>query len=158
QPLRTRRHTKAHEGKDTLRVSFVNLRAIRGFLISWWSCEFRWLARVCYDSCFQNHSDFAAIPSLPGRALMKNSRKLFSVIVFVMFQACLSFGQTDYTLASPNKQIEVRVRTADRIQYDVLFKGTALLQNSTLSIDVDHHTLGAQPKLTAKKETTHDGV
>ena len=90
---------------------------------------------------------------------MKNSsRKLFSVIIFVMFLACLSFGQTDYTLASPNKQIEVRVRTADRVQYDVLFKGTALLQNSTLSIDVDHHTLGVQPKVTAKKEATHDGV
>ncbi len=90
--------------------------------------------------------------------LMKNSRKMAFILISVMSVASISLGQASYTLASPNKQIEVRIRTTDRVQYDVLFKGTPLLQNSTLSIDIDRNTLGLQPKVTAKKEATHDGV
>jgi len=66
-------------------------------------------------------------------------------------------AQSNFSLLSPNKQVEIKVRAANRVQYDVLFKGTALLQNSTLSINIDHKTLGDQPKVTAHKENTHDG-
>ena len=69
-----------------------------------------------------------------------------------------AMAQASYSLLSPNKQIEIKVRAADRIQYDVLFKGTALLQNSTLSIEIDHQTLGTQPQVMAHKENSHDGM
>jgi alpha-glucosidase len=68
-----------------------------------------------------------------------------------------AMAQSSFSLLSPDKRIEIRVRAADKIQYDVLFKGTPLLQTSTLSIDIDHQVLGTQPKVTAHKENTHDG-
>ncbi len=69
-----------------------------------------------------------------------------------------ALAQRGYSLLSPDKRIEVTIRTGARFQYDVLFKGTALLQNSTFSIDIDHNTLGLQPKVKASKERTYDGT
>src|SRR4030081_2232624 len=85
-------------------------------------------------------------------------KKAAFVLVPLMWLVECAMAQTSYSLFSPNKQIEVKVRTADRIQYDVLFRGTALLQNSTLSISIDHNTLGLQPKLKAAKEGSHNGI
>ena len=68
------------------------------------------------------------------------------------------FGQSTHSLLSPNKQIEVKIRAADRFQYDVLFKGTPLLQNSTFSINIDHNTLGLQPKVKSAKERSYNGT
>ena len=84
--------------------------------------------------------------------------KLFALAVGLVCMGVNAMAQSGYSLASPNKQIEVKIRAADRVEYDVLYKGKALLQNSTLSIDIDHKTLGTQPKVTGHKETTHDGM
>jgi alpha-glucosidase len=65
-------------------------------------------------------------------------------------------GQSSYDLRSPDKRIEVRIRTARNLRYDVLFKGSALLQNCTLSMDVDRRTLGIEPKVINAKERSHD--
>jgi alpha-glucosidase len=65
-------------------------------------------------------------------------------------------GQSSYDLRSPDKRIEVRIRTARNLRYDVLFKGSALLQNCTLSMDVDRRTLGIEPKVINTKERSHD--
>jgi len=67
-------------------------------------------------------------------------------------------AQSSYSLVSPNKQIEMKIRAGDRIQYDVLFKGTPLLQKSTFSIDIDHNTLGLQPRVKDAKTRTYDGT
>ena len=80
------------------------------------------------------------------------------MLVPLMLLAGRATAQGSYTLVSPNKQIEVRIRTGDRIQYDVFFKGTALLQNSTFSIDIDHNTLGVQPRVKDTKQRSYDGV
>jgi alpha-glucosidase len=80
------------------------------------------------------------------------------VLVPLMWLVECAMAQTSYSLFSPNKQIEVKVRTADRIQYDVFFRGAPLLQNSTLSINIDHNTLGFQPKVKAAKEDSHSGI
>ncbi len=69
-----------------------------------------------------------------------------------------ALAQASYTLLSPDKRIEVKIRTGERFQYDVLFKGTPLLQNSTFSINIDHNTLGLQPKVKATKERSYDGT
>jgi len=85
-------------------------------------------------------------------------KKAALMLVPLMFLAGRATAQGSYTLVSPNKQIEVRIRTGDRIQYDVLFKGTALLQNSTFSIDIDHNTLGIQPRVRDTKQRSYDGT
>ena len=70
-----------------------------------------------------------------------------AALVFVMLMlAEFAVAQASYSLFSPNKQIEIKIRTGDRILYDVLFKGTPLLQKSTFSIDIDHNTLGVSAK------------
>ena len=58
-------------------------------------------------------------------------------------------AQSDYSLRSPDQRIEVRIRVADRLTYDVLVKGAAILQNSTLSMKIDRTTLGSRPKVRA---------
>src|SRR5436190_20819825 len=66
------------------------------------------------------------------------------------------FAQPNYTLRSPDRKIEVRIRTAARIQYDVLYNGAALLQDSTLSINIDQATLGRDVTMKSAKESTVD--
>jgi alpha-glucosidase len=90
---------------------------------------------------------------------MKPSWKNAAVILIPLLGlAGTSLAQASYSLLSPDKRIELRIRTSDRFSYDVLFKGTVLLQNSTFSIDIDHNTLGLQPKVKTAKERSYDGT
>lgn len=59
-------------------------------------------------------------------------------------------------LTSPDGRIEVRVRAADRLRYDVLLQGRPLLLDSTLSLDVDGTTLGLGPKVRSSKKSSVD--
>src|ERR1700746_2213998 len=65
-------------------------------------------------------------------------------------------AQSSYDLRSPDGRIEVRIRTQERLRYDLVLKGTAVLENSTLSLDVDHEKLGVQPKVVDAKTRTSD--
>jgi alpha-glucosidase len=65
-------------------------------------------------------------------------------------------AQGSYDLRSPDNKIELRVRTAKSIRYDVLLKGRALLQDCTLSLNVDHKTLGLEPSVMKSKERSYD--
>jgi alpha-glucosidase len=65
-------------------------------------------------------------------------------------------AQSSYDLRSPDGRIEVRVRSAGKLTYDVVLNGRALLENSTLSLDVDHKKLGLNPKVVSAKTTSHD--
>jgi alpha-glucosidase len=67
-------------------------------------------------------------------------------------------GQASYDLRSPDKRIEVRIRTSDGVRYDVVLNGRAILQDSALSLDVDHKTLGRDVKVVASKEYHQDQV
>jgi len=69
-----------------------------------------------------------------------------------------AFAQPGYTLRSPDRKIEVRIRAAARIQYDVLYNGAPLLQDSTLSINIDQVTLGREVKVKSAKENSVDRV
>jgi alpha-glucosidase len=80
------------------------------------------------------------------------------ILVPLLSLAGTALAQASYNLLSPDKRLEVRIRTGERFQYDVLFKGTALLQNSSFSIDIDHTTLGLQPKVKTTKERSYDGI
>jgi alpha-glucosidase len=89
---------------------------------------------------------------------MKLFWKAALILIPLSGMAGTAAAQTSYSLLSPDKRIEVKIRTGDRFSYDVLFKGTVLLQNSTLSIDIDHNTLGLQPRVKATKERSYDGT
>jgi len=87
--------------------------------------------------------------------------KRMSMSVLILFAVSLVFSattpaQSSYDLRSSDNRIEVRVRTAPVLRYDVLLNGRALLQDSTLSLDVDHNTLGVNPKVRAAKKRTVD--
>ncbi|HET9713064.1 MAG TPA: glycoside hydrolase family 97 catalytic domain-containing protein, partial [Pyrinomonadaceae bacterium] len=67
-----------------------------------------------------------------------------------------AIAQSNYSLRSPDQKIEVRIRAADRVSYDVLLNGNPLLQNSTLSININHINLGAQPRVRAAKQRSEN--
>ena len=82
-------------------------------------------------------------------------------IIFLLLLATFCFvesaaAQSNYSLRSPDQRIEIRVRTADRVSYDVLLKGNLLLQNSTLSININHANLGAGPRVKAAKQRSEN--
>src|ERR1051326_6714407 len=78
-------------------------------------------------------------------------------LVFIAFAANAS-AQSSYDLRSPDNRIELRVRTADRVHYDVLLNGRALLENCTLSLDVEHKKLGVAPKVLDAKQRSNDQI
>jgi alpha-glucosidase len=80
---------------------------------------------------------------------------LLLLVSFLWF-AGVAAAQSSYSLHSPDKRIETRIRTGNGIQYDVLLNGKVLLQNSTLSINIDHIQLGRNVKVKAVKERSVD--
>jgi alpha-glucosidase len=79
-------------------------------------------------------------------------------ILFAVLSAVGVSAQSSYDLRSPNGRIEVRVRTAGQVRYDVLLNGRPLLEDSTLSLDIDHKKLAIDPKVTNAKERSNDQV
>jgi alpha-glucosidase len=69
-----------------------------------------------------------------------------------------SFAQSSYDLRSPDGRIEIRIRTAQGIRYDVLLKSQALLENCTLSLNVDHKVLGREAKVIQSKERSVNDI
>src|SRR5262245_45029100 len=84
--------------------------------------------------------------SRPGEALRRRwdtlimtgselNKLRISAFICGLFLLCLgesARAQSSYSLRSPDQKIEVRIRAADRLSYDVLLNGAPLLQNSTL--------------------------
>jgi len=82
---------------------------------------------------------------------------LLSITVF--WTARKTAAQSSFDLKSPDKRIEVRIRTARGVRYDVVLKGRAILEDSSLSIDVDHKTFGKDvAKVLHSKASSHDEV
>ena len=88
-------------------------------------------------------------------------RKNLPLLVFLFASLLIigsASGQSSFDLRSPDKRIEVRVRTVPQLRYDVLLNGKALLEDSTLTLNVDHVTLGVNPKVISSKERAYDGL
>ena len=94
---------------------------------------------------------------LPERVTMKTIASLPSLLIVLMFVSS-AFSQSSYDLRSPDGRIEVRIRTADHLRYDVVLKGQAVMENSTLSLDIEHKKLGIAPKVLDAKTRTVDQV
>ena len=86
------------------------------------------------------------------------SGRMLCVIVMFIAAAVTGVAQASYDLRSPDNRIELRVRTADRVHYDVLLNGRALLENCTLSLDVEHKKLGIAPKVLDAKQRSNDQI
>jgi len=79
---------------------------------------------------------------------------LWMVPTLLLAGNCL--GQSSYDVRSPNNRIELRIRTAQQLRYDVVLNGAAVLRDCTLSLDIDHKPLGLEPKvLAAHKRSSH---
>ena len=88
-------------------------------------------------------------------------RKITSKFASLAVASCFCFAgnaiaQSNYSLRSPDQRIELRIRAADRVTYDVLINGNALLQNSTISMKIDRATLGLKPKVKTTRQQTVD--
>jgi alpha-glucosidase len=86
---------------------------------------------------------------------------LWKISATAAFIICLTgsvMAQPDHNLKSPDGRIEVRIHAAERLTYDVYFKGSVLLQNSQLSINIDHTVLGTNPRIISAKERSEDRV
>lgn len=89
---------------------------------------------------------------------MRSSAIVIAVLLLLTFADKHAFSQSSYDLRSPDGRIEIRIRTEGSIRYDVVLKGRAVLENSTLAMDVDHKKLGTEPKVISAKQSTYDGL
>ena len=79
----------------------------------------------------------------------------FALLLFHVFGET-SAAQSSYDLRSPDGRLEIRIRTSGQIRYDVVLKGRAVIENSTVSLDVEHKRLGLQPKVVDAKNRSYD--
>jgi alpha-glucosidase len=66
----------------------------------------------------------------------------------------LAIAQTPETLQSPDQRIEITVRLADRVRYDVAVRGQTVLRDASLGLTLDSGQLGVNPKVRSSKRTT----
>lgn len=89
---------------------------------------------------------------------MKMFARLFVSLLLIAVFHENGTAQASYDLRSPDGRIEIRIRTAGQIRYDVVLKGRAILENCTLSLDVEHKKLGLQPKVMDAKPRSVDQI
>jgi alpha-glucosidase len=63
-------------------------------------------------------------------------------------------ANTSYELRSPNGKITLIVRVGERIEYDVVLNQKPLLQNATLSLDLERRKLGLNSKVVSATPAT----
>ena len=101
--------------------------------------------------------------------LQRYSRRALPLALLVGLGGGTAAGQSEraaqaaqassYDLRSPDDRIEIRVRTANGIRFDVLLKGRPLLQDCTALMDIEHKQLGAAgAKVSGSKERSYDQV
>jgi alpha-glucosidase len=83
-------------------------------------------------------------------------KKALLVLLPLSLATGFAGAQSSYDLRSPNNRVELRIRTANGIRYDVLLGGRAILADCTLSLDVEHKKLGVDAKVIKHKESGHD--
>jgi alpha-glucosidase len=85
-------------------------------------------------------------------------RNVSTLIIPILLWGGKTFAQASYDLRSPDGRVEIRIRTAGSLRYDLLLKGRSLLENCTLSLDVEHRKLAAEAKILDAKQRSYDQV
>ena len=77
------------------------------------------------------------------------------ILAFLIFSAFMSraFAQ-HYTVTSPDDNLKMDVKVNDSITYAVIFKGTAVVTPSAISMKLDTRVLGLGAKVIDMKKST----
>ena len=78
------------------------------------------------------------------------------VLSILVFASTTVHAFADYELQSPDGKIQLKIRIAEQISYDVLVSGKPVLANCTLSLDVDHKQLGLNARVKSSKPGSVD--
>src|SRR6267378_3739495 len=125
--------------------------AARLLIILWW----RWVrARVRLTDLKIGHYK----EMLKGEMMSGLLQRVPIALLLLLLVVGGAKAQASYDLRSPNGRVELRIRTANGIRYDVLLGGRAILQDCTLSMDVEHKKLGADAKVLKHKESSQGRV
>ncbi|HEY4904106.1 MAG TPA: glycoside hydrolase family 97 protein [Candidatus Sulfotelmatobacter sp.] len=81
-----------------------------------------------------------------------------ALIGLILGLAGSGMAQSDYSLRSPDNRVEVRIHTAEHLKYDVLFKSKPLLQDSQISLNIEHKIFGPNARVASAKEQSVDQV
>ena len=91
------------------------------------------------------------------KVVRDQSIRMLIASVFAFFLAfAVRAAASNFTLRSPDDRIEIQIHVANRITYDVAFKGRPLLKDSTLALNVGGKTLGENPQLKSSKKNSAD--
>lgn len=90
--------------------------------------------------------------------MTKTRFSMFLCLAVLALPITLRAAQNSWTLTSPNRKIMLAIRASDRIRYDLVVNGKTLLQDSTLSLNLDQQVLGLSPKVKSTKEHSVDQV
>jgi alpha-glucosidase len=82
-------------------------------------------------------------------------KKLTILLALVLF-TCAYANAASYELTSPNGKIKIIISTDDRVSYDISVNGQKVIDNSTLSLDVDHKRLGTNAIVSTTKTNAVD--
>src|SRR5882757_580629 len=72
-----------------------------------------------------------------GETMSGLLRKVPIALLLLLLAVGSARAQASYDLRSPNGRVELRIRTANGIRYDVLLGGRAILQDCVLLMDVE---------------------
>ena len=75
-------------------------------------------------------------------------------LLAVMFGVKIVNANSTYELRSPNGKINVVIRVGERIEYDVVLNQRTLLQNSSLSIEIEGRKLGLNSRVLSATPAT----
>lgn len=81
-------------------------------------------------------------------------KKYFLLSLFACYLSLSAQAQKNLELVSPNGDIKVSVRLADKIYYDVSCNNEVLLKDNSLQLKLKNQTLGEQPKLAGQKRAS----
>ncbi len=81
-------------------------------------------------------------------------KKYFLLSLFACYLSLSAQAQKSLELVSPNGDIKVSVRLADKIYYDVSCNNEVLLKDNSLQLKLRNQTLGEQPKLAGQKRAS----
>jgi alpha-glucosidase len=84
--------------------------------------------------------------------------KPLSFLLFVILFSFQSFAK-DYTLSSPDKNIQVVVSVTDKLSWSVKYKNEVMLQPSDIAMTFEHGiTIGNKPVVSKEKRLSKDDV
>ena len=94
--------------------------------------------------------------AMRNAASTSRNRGALLLLLPILAPAGMAYAASGERLRSPTGRLELRVRTGDRLRYDVVLGGRDLLIDSTAAITIDGITLGAPAKLRAARRRSVD--